>query len=246
MVCTQFTTSAKFIVPHKTAFVWMTQTQGHNPFELDYMLGLADAIYRKYTDDTVAVYLKEAFYVLNSGNIIEYCIPELEIMRQRRELLAKEYVMKAMEDRMTAFDHKFVELLSVEKYKEKFGGYYALINAIGTIATFPKIYDQTVERIYFNDILDKIRASSGYIDAPKSRVNLKLKLISRRWSRDNGTWIVNALHDDTNLVTYFDSKSDISKIQIGNDFKIRATVVKHTFSDFTRCKETRVSRVVYS
>lgn len=230
-------------MPSPKTYVWVN---AENPYELDYILGLADAIYKKYKDDTVAVYLKEALYNINSGRVIEYCVTASEIMKQRRELLSTEYVMKAMENRMTWFDHGFVNLLTNEKYKEKYSKYGDFTRIIGTISVFPKVYEQTVERIYFNDTLDKIRSLSEYIHTHKERVNLKLKLISRRFSRDRNCWIVNALCDNKNLVTYFDSKANITSVKIGDEFKIRATVINHTFSDFTRCKETRLSRIVYS
>lgn len=242
MQCNSFKMAKQFYMPlsMKSRIV-----DHNNPFPLDYILGLADALYEKYSDDTVAVYLKQSFINLCHGMPLELCITDSATMQHRRELLSNEYVMKAMENRMTQFDLKFVDFLSEEKYKENYNTLNKFVGMLGFISNFPKIYEQTIERNYFNDEIERIRTISEPIFAPKQREKMTLKLISRRKARDAVYYIVNALYDDKHLITYFDSKNDIKNIKIGEKFNIRATVSKHTFSDFNQCNETRLSRVVY-
>ena len=259
MTCNISALSNKFKMPisHDVTHI-MTHVEN---LGLDYILGISDAIYNVHgykssSLDNASEVMQVVFSLANNRGI-SYCVTDPAIMKDRREFLSNEYVMKAMEGKLTPFDQSFVNILSNEKFVEMIkpqpNKMMVSSNTMKSmIATFPKVYKETKERTYFNDVISEVASKSSYVGDLKSRYNFKLKLLSKRFVSDKGFWVVNALNDEKDIVTFFDAKatsdpkSDLYKIKVGDMFKLRGTVVKHNFSNFTKCKETRLSRIVYS
>jgi hypothetical protein len=227
---------------------------------LDYVLGISDAIYtvhgyKQFVDNASEVISVISSLVNNRGT--SYCVTDPAIMKERREFLSNEYVMKTMEGKLSQFDLSFINILSDEKFDEMMRANPNKItlsnNSFKSLAAaFPKVYKETKERTYFNDVISEVASKSSYVGDLKSRYNFKLKLLSKRFVSDKGFWVVNALNEEKDIVTFFDAKAtsdptcDLYKIKVGDMFKLRGTVVKHNFSTYTKCKETRLSRIVYS
>lgn len=259
MTCNISELSNKFKMPisHDVTYI-MTHVEN---LGLDYILGISDAIYNVHgykssSLDNASEVMQVVFSLANNRGI-SYCVTDPAIMKDRREFLSNEYVMKAMEGKLTPFDQSFVHILSNEKFVEMIkpqpNKMMVSSNTMKSmIATFPKVYKETKERTYFNDVISEVASKSSYVGDLKSRYNFKLKLLSKRFVSDKGFWVVNALNDEKDIVTFFDAKatsdptSDLYKIKVGDMFKLRGTVVKHNFSNFTKCKETRLSRIIYS
>lgn len=259
MTCNISTLSNKFKMPiPNTPF----RVMDHVVFlGLDYILGISDAIYmvHGYKSSTVdnASEVISVISSLANNRGTSYCVTDPAIMKERREFLSNEYVMKTMEGKLTQFDLSFINILSDEKFGEMIKTNPNKITLStnsfkSLVAAFPKVYKETKERTYFNDVISEVASKSSYVGDLKSRYNFKLKLLSKRFVSDKGFWVVNALNDEKDIITFFDAKatsdpkSDLYKIKVGDMFKLRGTVVKHNFSTYTKCKETRLSRIVYS
>lgn len=220
--------------------------------ELDYIIAVSVSIYNKNggyntnVDNAQAIiqFMHNIYYNNAYSGSHMFCMDQsLDTYKEMREYLYEEYVTKTMENKLTEFDKKFISILSPEKFKEipdNMHNYYLSI-----IATFPKVYRETKEREFFQNKLQRLKITSEYVSTIKKRINLSLKLMSKRYIKDKGIWVINAEYDNTSLITYFDSSQSIMNINVGDQFKIRGTVVKQQLSEFTHCKETRLSRVIY-
>jgi len=217
---------------------------------LDYMLALADTVYnlpeQSYQKRDIMAQLVE--FVVRQYPLPDYiaCVTDISVMRERKQYMQNMYAMRGIEKDFSKFDQAFLNVL----YDEKYSNFYSVnkfytSKLYGLLLSFPKVYSETIERNMFEDEVYRIRNISEYIATPKSRINLKLKLISKRLIKHKGIWVVNAINDDQNLVTYFDNSRTPDTLQVGNFYKVRATITKHEFSSFTGCKETRINRVVY-
>lgn len=214
---------------------------------LVHALAIADNIYREYGSYTsnrqrMMEFVGNGFYSTVDPHI--GCIPDLKKYEDMLDWFKFNLAMKAIEKDLTGFEKAMKDL--IHKYYDENPTKSVQYNDFGIIASIPKVYKEAKEREYFDDIMDTIRSSSEYISREKHRDNYKIKLISKRYVRDRGFWVINALYDEKHLVTYFDSKDDIQKIKVGDYFKIRATVKRQQFSQFNQCKETQFTRVVYS
>lgn len=248
MTCTLSPISTTFKMPETFIYSSGSYQQYIKMVSLDYILGISDAVYHAYGYKTKidnASYIAQVIYELAVSKGTKLCVTDENTMKIRREFLAEEYVMKAMEGKLTQFDNVFMNILSEEKFNT-FDEFNKLHKLKSYIAAFPKVYKETKERSYFNEIISQISSKSEYFGESKMRYNFKLKLISKRYIADKGTWVINALQGDKDLITFFDSKSEIVKVEVGDIFKIRGTVIKHEYSKFTKCKETRLSRIIFS
>lgn len=249
MTCTMSPIKTKFIIPEPRVYFSASTDEYVKNISLDYLLGISDSVYNHYGYKSKidnASHIGQIVYYLANNKPVNVCVTDLTVIQERREFLLEEYVIKAMEGKLTSFDNMFRNILSVENYNnsDRIGGKFHWLKPY--IAAFPKVYKETKERSYFNNVIQEIAKKSEYYGDLKSRYNFKLKLISRRYIEDKGTWVVNALHDEKDLITFFDSKKDITTVEVGNMFKVRGTVIKHDFSNFTKCKETRLSRIIFS
>lgn len=249
MTCELSPIKTKFKIPEPRVYFSVSTEEYVKSISLDYLLGISDSVYNLYGYKTKidnASYIAQIVYDLANKKPINLCVTDPKVMEERREFLSEEYVIKAMEGKLTSFDNSFRNILSVENFNnsDRVGGKFHWLKTY--IAAFPKVYKETKERAYFNDVIQQISSKSEYYGDLKNRYNFKLKLISRRYIEDKATWVVNALHEEKDLITFFDSKKDITNVEVGNMFKVRGTVIKHDFSNYTKCKETRLSRIIFS
>ena len=175
-----------------------------------------------------------------TGNM-PYCLtPDfMEKIEADRKWVMEEISYKVLSDTVTEYEKNLSRLLNQETFGETKNK--SPINN-GLISSFPMYVKQAHEREDYNNIISRISSTSEYIGELKIRKTIKIKIISKRFVISKGFWVINAIEDDKNLLVYF--TDDSTGLYVGKNYKIRATPVKHDFSEFNRCKETRVSRVV--
>ena len=232
-----------FVIPH----YYVSSNISVN-FSVIAAIALVFNISKKYGTDTLNIKnklmeLSFTKHTVSNENMSLMCLDDFSEYEMILDWFKLHLSIKAVEGTLTSFEKSLKELIlryNNDPNALTTGGDFGLISSI------PKVYTEAKEREYYDEVIDDIRASSDYVGIIKERTNLNLKLVSKRYVRDRQFWIVNALHDEKNLITYFDSKSDISSVKVSSNFKIRATIKRHEYSNFNKCKETQLTRVVYS
>lgn len=204
-----------------------------------YVLAISKKVYYELNFDLEKSKLKLNNILMN--NLMPYCLTEDYMMEVEEDLewALQEISFKVLQDAATSYEKNFANILKNKKFGDDKS--IKLINN-GIISSFPLYIKQAKERERYEDIISKISKISDYIGELKVRTTLKVKVISKRYIKDKGFWVINALHDNKNLIVYF--TNDTTGITVGNSYKIRGTPVKHEISLFNKCKETRLSRVV--
>lgn len=230
----------KFIIPYDVTFNFKDM-----PFI--YIIAIAFNISNKFKIHDNNLLKNKIVNYFNSGitideNISIGCLDNIDEYEEIVEWFKLNLAMKAIESKLSSFENSLKDLFVKYSIDKNAKIHY---NDLGLISCIPKVYKEAKEREYYDEVIDDIRSKSEYVGSIKERNNFKLKLISKRYVRDRAFWIINGLHDERNLITYFDSKDDVKNVNVGDMFKIRSTIKRHEFSKFNRCKETQLTRVVY-
>jgi hypothetical protein len=207
--------------------------------DIAYFLAISKKIYYQ-KEFNIDESKSEMVSILRNG-IIPYCISNeyLNEVKEEIEWVLQEISFKLLQDTATSYEKNLASLLNTTKIGQNKS--ITLVNN-GLISSFPLYIKQAKEREEYQNIIDNIREHSDYVGELKVRKTIKIKIISKRFIKDKGFWIINALEDGKNLIVYF--SVDTTGMVVGKTYKIRATPVKHEVSLYNKCKETRVSRVV--
>jgi len=211
-------------------------------------IAIADNIYKKneYYSNSIknimAVFVCNGFY--ESSDIFIGCISNLEPYYEMIDFLKFHFAMKAIESQLTNYERLIKNLIS--KYYDNDKDIPVYYSDYGIICSMPKMYKEVKERVYFEEKLYTVRPNSKYVGEIKKRDNYKVELLSKRWISSRECWVINVIHDETNFITYFDSRDDIKDVNVGEFFKIRATIKRHQYSEYVKCNETQLTRVAYS
>lgn len=204
-----------------------------------YALAVSKKVYYQEKCDLEKAKVKLAD-IFMSG-LMPFCLTEeyMDEVKEDLEWALQEISFKVLQDTATSYEKNFASTLKNKTFGDD--KTIKLVNN-GIISSFPLYVKQAKERETYDNVISKISKISEYVGELKLRKTLKVKVISKRYIKDKGFWVINALEDDKNLIVYF--TNDSTGIFVGNSYKIRGTPVKHEVSNFNRCKETRLSRVV--
>lgn len=205
---------------------------------ITYAVALSDAIYQRYG------YKKTVENKQKITQILSETITDLDNLcldlTKAQELIEwyKEYLSyKIMTTEITDFEKEIINILKIETVRQN------SYKDIGIIASIPMAIDLAKKREEFSDLIDKIRPHSNFFGEIKKRYDLNLKLLSKKYIKNNDFWVINAVDDDNNMFFYFGHKEP--NYDINDYMKIRATVKKHEQSKFSDCKETHLTRIIY-
>lgn len=116
---------------------------------------------------------------------------------------------------------------------------------IGIIRSIPKSVIYMESKYKLTTMFDSLKNKSEYVGNIKERKQFVMKLISKKYLTTKGFYVVNGLVNDTDLVVYFDTRPELNDMKLGDELKIKATIVNHSIGQFSKCKETKLNRVVY-
>lgn len=224
-----------FMIPSKNTYI---DNRTYAAVSIIHALAISTKVYEE--DSNLGRVKSKIDKIFISGNM-PYCLTQefMEKIESDRKYIIEEISYKVLSDTVTEYEKNLSKLLGQETFSE--AKFKSPINN-GLISSFPMYVKQAREREEYSNIISRISSISEYIGELKVRKTIKVKIISKRFVKTKDFWVINAIEDDKNLLLYF--TNDSTGIHVGKSYKIRATPVKHDFSDFNRCKETRVSRVV--
>jgi hypothetical protein len=225
-----------FVLPQKYTYL---DARTYSDMDILYVLAISKKVYYDQNLDLDKSKLKLNSILMNG--MMPYCLTTdyIKEVEEDLEWTLQEISFKVLQDTVTSYEKNLANALKNKKFGDDSS--IKLVNN-GIISSFPLYVKQARERERYEDIISKISKISDYIGELKLRTTLKVQVISKRYIKDKGFWVINALHDNKNLIVYF--TNDTTGIVVGNSYKIRGTPVKHEISLFNKCKETRLSRVM--
>jgi hypothetical protein len=187
-------------------------------------------------------YLFEPKYTMVNSSIPILCSKKITKIPDIVDFIKFGLLVKVIEDSLSSYEkalHNFLEKMDDHVNPRD----------LGIISSIPKYYYQLKEREYFDGIIETVKNSGNeYYGRVGNREDFVLTLVSKRLANSatyNKFWVINALNSENKLFTYFDSRDVIKNVEVKNNFKIRATIKKHNFSTFLKCKETQLTRISY-
>lgn len=189
-------------------------------------------------------------YILQNRMPMPFCLPDSYVQecRRRIEWYREELMVKSITDTITDYERTVMKLLeNIDcQIADIVRKPLSLSQILGVIKSLPRSVEYATDRNNFDTLLDSLRVDGEFYGTVGERKNFKMKLVSRRYLKAKGFYVVNGVIDGKHLVVYFDTRSELERMSIGDVVSVRASIKEHKVSDFTKCKETRISRVVYS
>lgn len=206
-------------------------------FPVTYLVAMADSEYKRGVSSNANIKGNMLSYF--SGSYFEpYVCIDLSFYQSQIDEY-KEYLMgKILGGSLTPYEKSLNNVL----YRETIS-LTNLPKEIGIISSFPNAYYKMKQQLEFEDYIDAIRHKSEYYGVVKKRYNIKLKILLKKYIQKYDTYVINAVDDDDNLFFWFE-KNEVT-FNVKDYVKVRATIKKHSFSEFIKAKETRLNRVVY-
>jgi hypothetical protein len=159
-------------------------------------------------------------------------------------------VAKSMFEDITKYESAIIQILDSNHDNKNLGA------LIGLVVSIPKYFDNNETRDQIEEAISKIRHVSQPVGSLKKRANFKLKFLSFKDLKYRGFAVVQAIHNDKDMVFFFQSNEDsqygkaktyddFAKMTFGQEFTVRATPASHGVGKYTNCMETKLNRIVW-
>jgi hypothetical protein len=225
---------SKFVIP----YIYHIQSRIASIYSIDYILSVSRKIFEEGKNTYENRAKIENIFRYKNFNCKYTCISNEYIIETNtlRNWVLDIVTYKILDNSVSDYEKVLANFLKVESYDK-------IPNNFAYITSFPLYVTQEKERNKYHEIVYNIRNKSQYVGVLKKRDDFRLNIISKRLVKNAGYWVFNALENETNMVVFFTTDPNILSLNVGDTYNIRATPVKHDFSEFNKCKETRISRI---